>query len=318
MSTEDSNPRGTENVDTRRRVLRTSRAVATSDGAGVSLARVFPTFGSMKETDPFLLMDELGPSTFGPREAPGFPDHPHRGFETVTYVLEGMFEHRDSTGGGGIIGPGETQWMTAGSGLVHSEMPAGQFFEEGGTSHGFQLWVNLPAAKKMIPPRYQDLKGPQLGTVDLDDGAVSVRVIAGSLAGGSGPGSTQTPIIYAHATLQSGACLDVPWPESFNALVYVFGGEIQVVSGPTEVAIAGSATSLAHGAQTLVELVGGDRVTLQAVGNEPAEVMLMGGEPIGEPIEHWGPFVMNTREEIVQAVRDYESGKLGVIVARDR
>ena len=197
--------------------------MAASDGAGVSLWRVFPTFGSMRETGPFLLLDEMGPSTFGPREAQGFPDHPHRGFETVTYLLEGLFEHRDSTGGGGVIGPGETQWMTAGSGLVHSEMPAGALFEEGGTLHGFQLWVNLPAAKKMIPPKYQDLKGATLGAATPNPG-VTVRVIAGDLAGVQGPGNTHTPIVYAHATIDSKATLDIAWPEGFTSLAYVFAG----------------------------------------------------------------------------------------------
>ena len=280
------------------------------------MSRVFPTFGSMQETDPFLLMDELGPTTFGPHEARGFPDHPHRGFETVTYLLEGMFEHRDSTGGGGILSAGNTQWMTAGSGLVHSEMPAGQMFEEGGTSHGFQLWVNLPAAKKMIPPRYQDLNGSEFGIATLDDGAVTVRVIAGSLAGATGPGSTQTPIVYAHATLQPGASFDIPWPTEFNSLVYVFGGEVRVLSGPLDVSPPDAERCPTFSPQTLIELVGGDRLALEAVGDEPAEVMLMGGEPIREHIEHWGPFVMNTKDEILQAVHDYESGKLGAIVSR--
>lgn len=316
MSPHDSNPPGATFDGVRRRVLRTAHAVGTSDGAGVALSRVFPTYGSMQETDPFLLLDELGPSTFGPREAKGFPDHPHRGFETVTYLLEGMFEHRDSTGGGGMLGPGDTQWMTAGSGLVHSEMPAGQVFEEGGTSHGFQLWVNLPAAKKMIPPRYQDLKASALGLAQLDGGAVTIRVIAGSLAGVAGPGSTQTPIVYAHATIQPGALLDVLWPTTFNALAYIFGGAVRVVSGPVNEPLAVSARSAEYSPQTLVELVQGDRVALEATGEGPADVMLMGGEPIREHIEHWGPFVMNTKDEILRAVQDYESGKLGVIVSR--
>ncbi len=271
----------------------------------------------MQETDPFLLLDEMGPSTFGPREAQGFPDHPHRGFETVTYLLEGLFEHRDSTGGGGVIGPGETQWMTAGSGLVHSEMPAGALFEEGGTLHGFQLWVNLPAAKKMIPPKYQDLKGATLGAATPNPG-VTVRVIAGDLAGVQGPGNTHTPIVYAHATIDSKATLDIAWPEGFTSLAYVFAGEIQVLSGssPAGGDQAAVATSIAHGPQTLLELVSGDRLTLESVSHEAAEVLLMGGVPIGEPIEHAGPFVMNTAEEIRQAIQDYQSGFMGTISAR--
>ncbi len=312
MSTEDPNSdhgSAVPNARQPRRVARSSRAIPTSDGAGVALARVFPTMGSMAETDPFLLMDELGPTEYGPYEMPGFPDHPHRGFETVTYVLEGMLQHRDSTGGGGIIGPGDTQWMTAGSGLVHSEMPAGEFNEAGGISHGFQLWVNLPAAKKMVPPRYQDLKAQHIPVVELHDGS-KIRVIAGEVAGVQGPGATHTPIVYAHISLGANSQLELDWVPSFVAFAYVFAGGLTIPNtGPGE----SPGLQMEYGAQTLLQLVRGEYLGFQA-GPHGAEVMVMGGAPIREPIAHWGPFVMNTQEEILQAVQDYEAGKLGVIV----
>ncbi|HET9878350.1 MAG TPA: pirin family protein [Candidatus Limnocylindria bacterium] len=258
-------------------------------------------------TDPFILLDQMGEVEYGPGEAKGAPDHPHRGFETVTYMLDGTLQHRDSTGGGGLITDGATQWMTAGSGLVHSEMPPPELVATGGLFHGVQLWVNLPAAQKWTPPRYQDIDPGSVRLVASADGAALVRIIAGELDGWAGPGATHTPIAYAHATLHPEARLSVAWRPDFNALVYALGGSGRV--GPSETPIRGGQMAV---------LGPGGHVTLSAdaVPEGPApnlEVLLLGGRPIGEPIAAYGPFVMNTREEIMQAVADYQAGRMGVI-----
>lgn len=256
-------------------------------------------------TDPFILLDQMGEVEYGPGEAKGAPDHPHRGFETVTYMLDGTLRHRDSTGGGGLISDGATQWMTAGSGLVHSEMPPQELVATGGLFHGVQLWVNLPRSQKLATPRYQDLRAGELGLVTTPDAGVLLRVIAGDVAGQRGPGSTYTPMAMVHATLAPGARLELPWEVTFNALVYVLAGNGSVgVDGQP----------LRSG--QLAVMGAGDYVTLGAdrrqEGRAPnLEVLVLGGCPIREQIAWAGPFVMNTKAEVLQAYEDFRSGRMG-------
>jgi redox-sensitive bicupin YhaK (pirin superfamily) len=237
--------------------------------------------------DPFLLLDEMGPKDAAPGEAIGTGDHPHRGFETVTYMLDGEFEHRDSAGNSGTIRPGDVQWMTAGAGVVHSEKPSPAFLESGGRMHGFQLWVNLPRADKMKPPRYQDLRAEDLPKVDRD--GVHATVIAGDAFDVHGPAATHVPITYVHLRLDAGATASVPTPPATNAFVYVFAG-----SG-----IVGLDQRPLHDGQAAV-FGDGDTIDLRA-SDEPFEVLLLSGQPLREPVARYGPFVMNTKDEIVEA-----------------
>jgi redox-sensitive bicupin YhaK (pirin superfamily) len=258
-----------------------------------------------------LLLDQLGPVDYQPGEAKGAPWHPHRGFETVTYVLDGEIAHHDSNGGGGVIGEGDTQWMTAGAGILHDELPSERALRAGGRSHGIQLWVNLPARLKFTPARYQPLTGGDLTLLASDDGAALVRLIAGDLDGHHGPGDTHTPITYAHATLQPGAQLRVPWTPAYNAMAYVLEG--RGYAGTDDRPIAD---------HDLVVFGPGDSLELRAADRQPGpspslEVLLLGGLPIREPIAHYGPFVMNTREEIIQAIDDFQEGRMGVVPATD-
>jgi redox-sensitive bicupin YhaK (pirin superfamily) len=258
--------------------------------------------------DPFLLLDHMGAVEYAPGEAKGAPDHPHRGFETVTYMLDGRLRHLDSHGGGGVITDGATQWMTAGSGVVHSEMPTQELLDGGGLFHGFQLWVNLPSAQKWLAPRYQDLDAADLGLATSEDAGAVVRLIAGSLGGVRGPGDTQTPITYAHATLAPGARLRTAWRPEFNALVYVVSGRGSI----------GAERRPIHEGQIAVLGPGGAlEVRAEAIQDAPSvagmDVLLLGGLPIREQIAWYGPFVMNTRDELIQAVEDYQSGRMGVI-----
>jgi quercetin 2,3-dioxygenase len=272
------------------------------EGAGFPVNRPFPQPGAdLNATDPFLMMDEMGPVAYGPGEAKGAPDHPHRGFETVTYLLDGAFEHRDSTGGGGLLLAGDTQWMTAGAGLVHSEMPTAEMQRDGGLMHGLQLWVNLPRRDKRTPPKYQDLPGEKLTLARNADGNALVRLVAGELGGQSGPGSTHTPIVYAHVTLQAGARISLAWPDVFNALAYVLNGRVRVADDAREVG--------AH--QLAVFGREGETVVLEAL--EDADVILLGGRPLREPIAWYGPFVMNTKAEILEAIDDFNDGRMGAI-----
>lgn len=280
-------------------------AQASFEGAGFPVYRPFPQPGAdLGATDPFLMLDEMGPIEYGPGEAVGAPDHPHRGFETVTYLFDGEMEHRDSTGGGGVLRGGDTQWMTAGAGLVHSEEPTEAMLRDGGLMHGLQLWVNLPRSEKLTPPRYQDLNGDKLTLARSRDGRALLRLVAGDLGGQSGPGSTHTPIVYAHASIESGGRLALVWPADYNALVYVAKGRVRVGDDTREVgehqlAVLGDA---------------GESVAIQAVGDgEVAEVILLGGRPLHEPVAWYGPFVMSTKQEILDSVDLYESGKLGSI-----
>ena len=282
------------------------RARRTVEGGGFVVRRPFPT-PEMSVFDPFLLLDEMGPVDYAPGKAVGAPDHPHRGFETVTYIMDGAIQHRDSTGGGGLITDGATQWMTAGAGIVHSEMPPEWLVRQGGLFHGVQLWVNLPASLKWSPPRYQDIEPDRVTLLASADGAALIRVIAGDLDGHRGPGQTQTPIAYAHATLHPEAQLEVAWPPHFNALVYALAG-----SGT----VGTDGVALREGQLSVFGV--GDHLTLRA-DREPAgpsptlEVLLLGGQPIREPVAAYGPFVMNTRDEILQAISDYQAGRMGSI-----
>jgi redox-sensitive bicupin YhaK (pirin superfamily) len=279
------------------------------EGEGFVVRRAFPN-ASLALADPFLLLDHMGAVEYAPGEAKGTPWHPHRGFETVTYMIDGAFEHQDTTGGGGLITDGATQWMTAGAGIQHIEKPPERLVIKGGLFHGLQLWVNLPAAKKWTPPRYQDIEARDVALLSNDDGSSLVRVIAGELAGHRGPGVTQTPIVYLHATVAPDARLSMPWPRDFNALVYVLAGQ----------GFAGAEQRPLDEGQLAV-YGPGDAVTVRAAEKQPSsspngwEVLALGGLPIREQVARYGPFVMNTREEIVQAIEDYQAGKMGIIPA---
>ncbi|MGH9248803.1 MAG: pirin family protein [Acidimicrobiales bacterium] len=296
LSQTTTNWRGVHKVVTAHRQL---------EGEGFVVRRPFPGM-DLSLADPFLLLDHMGAVEYGPGEAKGAPWHPHRGFETVTYMLDGAFEHKDSTGGGGLLTDGSTLWMTAGSGILHSELPPQEFIAKGGLFHGVQLWVNLPRSHKWAPPRYQDINAGDVRLIASGDGGALIRLIAGSLGGHDGPGSTFTPITYLHATVTHGARLDLPWPSDFNALVYVLGGRGHV--GPHD-------QPLDEG--QLAVLGTGDALTMRAAGSQRAatagawDVLVLGGLPIREPVARYGPFVMNTRAEIIEAVEDFQAGRLG-------
>jgi quercetin 2,3-dioxygenase len=291
-----------------RKVERVIDAIKTFEGEGFPVRRPFPGL-ERAVADPFILLDQMGEVQYAPGEAKGAPDHPHRGFETVTYMIDGEFVHRDSTGGGGVIANGDTQWMTAGAGIVHSEMPPEKLIRSGGLFHGVQLWVNLPAAEKWEKPRYQDIAASSVALLRSADGGALVRVIAGELAGHKGPGVTHTPITYAHVTLLPGSRLDVPWRADFNALVYALGGSGSV--GAERVSLRSGQLAV-FGPGDALRIDGGER---QDSRSATFDVLLLGGRPIGEPVVQYGPFVMNTREEIMQAILDYQSGKMGSIPA---
>jgi redox-sensitive bicupin YhaK (pirin superfamily) len=274
------------------------------EGAGFVVRRPFPGM-DLALADPFLLLDHMGAVEYGPGEAKGAPWHPHRGFETVTYMLDGAFEHKDSTGGGGLLTDGTTQWMTAGAGILHSELPPQEFVAKGGLFHGVQLWVNLPKSLKWTPPRYQDIDADDVRLISSADGGALIRLIAGSLGGHDGPGVTFTPITYLHATVAPGAKLGLPWPVDFNALVYVLSGRGHV--GPL-------GQPLDEG--QLAVFGAGSALTMHAADGQPTsasgwDVLVLGGLPIREPVARYGPFVMNTRAEIIEAIEDFQAGRLG-------
>jgi redox-sensitive bicupin YhaK (pirin superfamily) len=278
--------------------------VETLEGAGFLVRRPFPTHG-LSDFDPFLLLDEMGPMELGPGEAKGAPDHPHRGFETVTYMLAGRMEHKDSRGHSGSLGPGDVQWMTAGAGVVHSEMPEGEFARRGGRMHGFQLWVNLPRGDKMSSPRYQEIPAARIPVAQDAEGLVSVRVIAGEALGARAVIETRTPIIYLHFTIQPGGRVAQPVPAEYNAFSYVVEGE----------GLFGRDEERGGDGQMVLFGRDGDAAVLKnpADAASPLEVLLIAGVPLNEPVARYGPFVMNTREEIYQAVEDYRSGRMGAI-----
>ena len=292
--------------DVERPVRSVTTAPSGLQGEGFPVRMAFAGV-DYRDLDPFIMMDQMGEVEYAPGEPRGTSWHPHRGFETVTYLLDGTFLHQDSHGGGGVIQNGGTQWMTAGAGILHIETPPAELVMSGGLFHGFQLWVNLPAKDKMSAPRYQNLEGTDVALVASDDGGSLVRLIAGELAGVRGPGSTHTPISIVHATVPAGAQLGLPWRPDFNALVYVLSGHgsVGVERRPIRTG-------------QLAVLGAGDRVTVAADDSQesrsPAlEVLVLGGQPIREPIAQYGPFVMNTRDELRQAVEDFQAGRLGVI-----
>ncbi|MEY2966071.1 MAG: hypothetical protein RLY50_121 [Actinomycetota bacterium] len=283
------------------------RAVTTAprgfEGEGFPVRRAFAGIPK-HELDPFIMMDQMGEVDYGPYEPRGTDWHPHRGFETVTYIMDGAFIHQDSHGGGGVIRDGDTQWMTAGGGILHIETPPESLVVSGGLFHGLQLWVNLPARDKMIPPAYQNLEASLIKLLTTSDAETLIRLIAGDLGGVTGPGSTHTPIVMAHATLSPGARMVLPWNPSYNAIAYGLKGN----------GLAGS-ERVAFGMGQSVVFGKGDTMTLEASTNAPFDVVLLGGEPIGEPVEQYGPFVMNTRAELAQAMEDFQRGRLGTVPA---
>ncbi|MEV0719354.1 pirin family protein [Asanoa sp. NPDC050611] len=301
-------PRLDQAATTFRPVRSLTTAPSGFEGEGFPVRRAFAGV-SLTDLDPFIHLDQMGEVDYAPGEPKGTPWHPHRGFETVTYIIDGIFDHQDSNGGGGTITNGDTQWMTAGSGLLHIEAPPEHLVMSGGLFHGLQLWVNLPRVAKMNPPRYQDIRGKESGLLTTPDGGALVRVIAGEIAGQKGPGSTHTPITIAHLTVQPGAEVDLPWRPDFNALVYVLGGRGTV--GPDKRPMHTGQLAV-HGAGDALRIT----ADLQQDSHTPAlDLYIMGGEPIREPVAHYGPFVMNTRAELVKAFEDYQAGRLGVIPA---
>jgi len=297
-------------LDPSHATLRGVRSVTTSprgfEGEGFPVRRAFAGV-SMTDLDPFIHLDQMGEVEYAPGEAKGTSWHPHRGFETVTYMIDGTFEHRDSNGGGGVITNGDTQWMTAGAGILHIERPPEWLVTSGGLFHGLQLWVNLPAHNKMVPARYQDIRANAVSLLTSADGGALIRVIAGEVDGHRGPGVTYSPISVVHATIQPGAEVDIPWRTDFNALVYVLSGAGYVAGERRpirtgQLAVLGSGDAIRVGANR------------QQDSHTPAlDAYIMGGLPIGEPVAWYGPFVMNTHEELAKAYDDYRAGRLGTI-----
>ena len=286
------------------------RSVTTAprgfEGEGFPVRRAFAGV-DLGELDPFIHLDQMGEVEYAPGEPKGTPWHPHRGFETVTYMMDGTFEHSDSNGGGGVITNGDTQWMTAGAGILHIEKPPESLVVSGGLFHGFQLWVNLPSAQKWAAPRYQDIRAREVGLLASADGGTLVRVIAGEVAGHAGPGTTYTPMSLVHATLSPGAELSIPWRADYNALVYAMAGagtvsakQIPIQTG--QLAVLGPGNALRVAASPT-----------QESRSPNLDVLILGGRPIREPVAWAGPFVMNTRDEVMQAFADYQAGRLGSI-----
>jgi redox-sensitive bicupin YhaK (pirin superfamily) len=293
-------------IDTERPVRSITAGPRGYEGEGFPVVRAFAGVSSAA-LDPFVHMDHMGEVDYQPGEPRGTDWHPHRGFETVTYMIDGRFAHQDSHDGGGLIADGATQWMTAGAGILHIETPPAELVESGGMFHGIQLWVNLPKRDKFATPRYQAIEGHDVALLSSDDGGALIRVIAGEVDGRQGPGITHTPITLTHSTIQSGARLNIPWNRDYNALVYVLAGHGSV--GPVSHPV--------HQGQLAV-LGPGDRITVDAAGSQDArttalEVLILGGQPIREPVFHYGPFVMNTKAEVIQALEDFQAGKFGSV-----
>jgi quercetin 2,3-dioxygenase len=302
-------PRVTEpGPEGERPVVKVTTAPSGYEGEGFPVRRAFAGV-DLKHLDPFVHMDQMGEVEYAPGEPKGTPWHPHRGFETVTYMIDGVFRHQDSNGGGGLITNGDTQWMTAGGGILHIEEPPEDLVLSGGVFHGFQLWVNLPARLKMTQPRYQDIRAGQVALLTSADGGALLRVIAGEIDGHAGPGVTHTPIALVHATVSPGAQVRIPWRSDFNALGYVLAGSGSVGADHRPVrtgqlAVFGAGEAITFAADT------------KMLGPSPSlDILLLGGEPIREPVAAYGPFVMNTRAELVQAFEDYQAGRLGSIPA---
>jgi redox-sensitive bicupin YhaK (pirin superfamily) len=298
-----------------RHAVRPVRSITTAprgfEGEGFPVRRAFAGV-ELSDLDPFIHLDQMGEVEYAPGEPKGTSWHPHRGFETVTYIIDGTFEHRDSHGGGGTITNGDTQWMTAGGGILHIERPPEWLVVSGGLFHGLQLWVNLPARDKLVDPRYQDIRGNAVALLSSPDGGALLRVIAGEVDGHAGPGVTYSPISVVHATIQPGAEVDVPWRPDFNALVYVLSGDGHVGAERRpihtgQLAVLGAGDAIRIGAQRT-----------QGSHTAALEVYVMGGLPIGEPVAWYGPFVMNTHEELARAFDDYRAGRLGQIPTDER
>jgi len=293
-----------------RSIVSVTTAPAGFEGEGFPVKRAFAGV-EQALLDPFIHLDQMGEVEYAPGEPKGTPWHPHRGFETVTYMIDGIMEHQDSNGGGGVITNGDTQWMTAGAGILHIETPPEHLVMSGGLFHGFQLWVNLPGKDKFLPPRYQDIRGGDVALLTTPDGGALLRVIAGDLAGHAGPGDTHTPITMIHATIAPGASVTLPWRNDFNALAYLLNGD----------ATFGMERRPMHSGQLAVY---GDGGSISVVANEAQEsrhptvdVLFLGGLPIREPVAWYGPFVMNTRQQLLEAFDDFQAGKLGQIPHTD-
>ncbi|MEI8050342.1 MAG: pirin family protein [Actinomycetes bacterium] len=289
-----------------REVQQRTTAPRGFEGEGFPVRRAFAGV-STDELDPFIHMDQMGEVEYGPGEPKGTSWHPHRGFETVTYMIDGIFQHQDSIGGGGVIRDGATQWMTAGRGILHIERPPESLVVSGGLFHGIQLWVNLPAADKMVSPRYQDIEAAEVTLLSSHDGGALIRVIAGTLDGHEGPGITHTPITLVHVTVSPGAEVTIPWNPSYNALVYTLSGDGTV--GPDGAPVS-SGQLCVLGAGDAIEMRANE---LQDSRHPNLDVLLLGGRPIREPLAAHGPFVMNTRAELITAFEDFEAGRFGTI-----
>jgi redox-sensitive bicupin YhaK (pirin superfamily) len=283
-----------------RPVTRVVPGVVTLEGGGFQVRRPFPT-PALGEIDPFLLLDEMGPTDYAPGKAVGAPDHPHRGFETVTYLLAGAMRHRDSRGHAGALNPGDVQWMTAGDGVVHSEMPDPEFQRTGGLMHGLQLWVNLPKRDKRMRPRYQEVPSARIPTAKSADGRVGVRVLAGEALGAKAVIETRTPILYLHFTLEPGGRVTQPVPEGFNVFAYVLSGSGRF----------GRDEAIGKEGDCVIFAPSGSAVSFRAESS--LDILLIGGEPLKEPVVRYGPFVMNTKAEIAEAFEDFEAGRMGSI-----
>jgi redox-sensitive bicupin YhaK (pirin superfamily) len=299
---------GPDPASRERPVVSVTDAPSAFEGEGFPVRRAFAGV-DLAQLDPFVHMDQMGEVEYGPGEPRGTSWHPHRGFETVTYMIDGTFQHRDSTGGGGLITNGDTQWMTAGAGILHIERPPEALVTSGGLFHGIQLWVNLPSRDKFVAPRYQDIRAGQVALLSSPDGASLVRVIAGDMAGHAGPGVTHTPMAMAHVTISLGGRVTLPWNPDHNALVYVLAGEGSVGTDRRPVRRG-----------QLAVFGAGDTIVVSARDHQESrspqlDVLVLGGRPIGEPVVTYGPFVMNTRAEIAQALDDFQHGKLGTIPA---
>jgi redox-sensitive bicupin YhaK (pirin superfamily) len=277
-------------------------SIETFEGAGFLVRRPFPQ-ASFSDFDPFLLLDEMGPMDLGPGQAKGAPDHPHRGFETVTYMLSGEMQHKDSRGHAGRLTPGDVQWMTAGAGVVHSEMPSAEFTRTGGRMHGFQLWVNLPKRDKMMKPRYQEIPGAQIPKVTSADGLVSVSVIAGEAMGQKAVIETRTPIVYLHYSIKPGGVATQQVSSTYNTFAFIVDGE----------GLFGAERERAKDGQMVLFAQDGDEVRIENSGNATLDILLIGGMALNEPIARYGPFVMNTEGEIRQAFEDFRLGRMGEI-----
>ncbi len=283
---------------TARKILQIITSQSTVEGGGFKVRRPFPT-QHVDHIDPFLLLDEMGPADYAPHKAVGAPSHPHRGFETVTYLLSGAMVHEDSIGTRAVIKPGGVQWMTAGSGVIHSELPTDDMMALGGRMHGFQLWVNLSADRKMIPPRYQGYDANELAQTDLPNGGL-LKVVAGTVLGVTGPVETTSPMTYAHAAMQANETIEWIPDASHTALVHVFDGEVTVNDHKV---VSGQMVVFERSTGTV-------KITTDVANVESAQVLILGGAPLNEPVVRYGPFVMNTRQEIVDAVNDYQNGVL--------